>query len=121
MESSASTKGLLEKYYDDLSSKRNWGSLLSDDFLFTGTVAKESRGREPYVNNGFFKRVRSLQVKEMITEGASGFAIINYDLVSPGGKPFSSDVAEFWKAKEGRLESVAIYFDTAAFSKFMSQ
>lgn len=118
---SAKTRGLLNDYYRVLAEGGDWGAFLSDDFLLTGTVVKESTGRGAYVDNGFFKMVRGLRVKGLIVEGEAGFALVNYDLVSPKGRPFSSDVAEFWTAKEGKLDSVAIYFDTAAFSNSMTQ
>jgi ketosteroid isomerase-like protein len=121
MEKSASTRVLLNKYYDGLARKGDWQSLLSENFLLTGSVAKETRGRDAYANLGFWKLVKSLRVKEMIVEGESAFALINYDLISPKGSPFSSDVAEFWKVRDGRLDSIAIYFDTAAFNKSMTQ
>ena len=120
MEASAQTRELVKKYYDGLSIRRGWESLLSDNFLLTGTVAKETRGRDLYANNGFFKLVKGLKVKEMIIEGESAFALVNYDLLSPKGKTLSCDVAEFWKAKNGKLDSVAIYFDTTAFSNFLA-
>lgn len=112
-------KDLLTKYYGGLKGP-GWGELLSDDFLLTGTIAKESRGRQPYVDNPFFKMVRAVRVKEMIVEGEAGFALANYDLVSPKGKVMNCDVAEFWKMKNGSLDSVAIYFDTASFNDFLA-
>jgi ketosteroid isomerase-like protein len=120
MQNSGSTNEILTKYYDALSRKEGWQSLLSDNFLLTGTVAQETRGRDAYVNNAFWKLVKGLKVREMIVEGERAFAIVNYALVSPTGKSFSADVAEFWKLKNGKLDSIAIYFDTAAFSKFMA-
>jgi ketosteroid isomerase-like protein len=117
---SSATRQLLNRYYDSLPTKRGWEDLLSDDFLLTGTVARESRGRDLYIGNAFFRLVRSHRVKEMVVEGGSAFALVNYDLVSPTGKTFSCDVAEHWTALGGRLVSVGIYFDTAAFSSFMS-
>ena len=117
---SEATKDLLNRYYASLETKAGWGALLSDGFLLTGTVAKESRGRDLYISNGFFKLVKGLKVKEMIIEGESAFALVNYDLLSPKGKTLSCDVAEFWKAKNGKLDSVAIYFDTTAFSNFLA-
>lgn len=114
-------KELLKNYYEGLSRKSGWEQLLSENFLFTGTVAKETRSRDVYVNNGFFKLVQGLKVKEMVVEGESAIALVNYDLVSPKGKTLSCDVAEFWKVKNGELDSVAIYFDTTAFSNFMAQ
>lgn len=82
------TKELVDKYYDKLSKKEEWGSLLSDEFLFTGTVAKESRGREAYVNNNFFKVIRSLKVKSMLIDGDNTCAVVSYDFISPKGNNF---------------------------------
>jgi len=114
------TKELLGRYYDDLLSRTDWQTLLSDDFLLSGTVPQESRGRDIYMKNGFFKLVRGLKVKEMIVDGESAFALVTYDLVSPKGKTMKCDVAECWKAKDGLLDSIAIYFDTAAFARFLT-
>ena len=95
--------------------------MVSNDFLLTGTVQKESRGRDAYAKNNFFKLVRGLRVKEMLAEGDRGCALVSYDLVSPSGKSFSCEVAEFWRVQDRRLASVSIYFDTAAFASFMAQ
>jgi ketosteroid isomerase-like protein len=119
-ETMSTVEGLLGEYYSGLSKKGGWGDLLSDDFLLGGTVPRETRGRDAYVNNNFFKLVRGLKVKELVASGEKAFVLVNYDLVSPSGKSFSSEVVEFWRAKDGKLVSVAIYFDTAAFSKFMA-
>ncbi len=114
------TKWLLEEYYRRLERREGWSHLLSEDFLLSGAVAQETRGRDAYVNNGFFRLVRGLKVKELIVDGETGFALVGYDLVSPKGRSFSSDVAELWKARDGKLVSVAIYFDTAGFSRAMA-
>ena len=114
------TKELLDKYYDRLPKKGDWGSLLSDDFLLTGTGVKESKGREAYMKNNFFRGVLGLRIKNMIIDGDSACAIVNYDLMSPKGNKFTADVAEIWKARGGKLISIAIYFDTAYFQKSMS-
>ncbi|MDG6925941.1 MAG: hypothetical protein JRN09_05260 [Nitrososphaerota archaeon] len=120
-ESSSGIKVLLQKYYEAVAKGGGWGQLLSEDFLLSGTIARGSVGRDAYVSNNFFKMVRGLEVKELIAEGKSGFAIVSYEVVSPKGKRFTSEVAEFWKAKDGKLASVAIYFDTAAFEKALAQ
>ncbi len=77
MENSKTTKELLNKYYEGLSRKGDWGSLLSENFLLTGTVAKETRGRDVFVDNMFFKLVKSLKVKKMIIDGESACAVVN--------------------------------------------
>jgi ketosteroid isomerase-like protein len=120
LNTSGETRALLEKYYGGLSSKGDWHSMLSVEILLTGTIAKESTGKEAFVNNNFFKMVRSLKVIEMIVENETACAVVSYDLVSPKGVSFLSDVAEIWNVKDGKLASLAIYFDTAAFQKSLA-
>lgn len=120
MSATESTRELLRRYYEGLGGQVGWDEILAEGLLLSGTVARESKGREAYKTNSFFKLVRTHRVKELITEGAQGFALVNYDLVSPKGKAWSCDVAEFWKAKDGELTSVSIYFDTAAFANFLA-
>jgi ketosteroid isomerase-like protein len=120
MMTSAETRELLNKYYEGLSSKSDWHSMLSDKILLTGTIAKESTEKEAFVNNNFFKMVRSLKVKEMIVENEAACAVVSYDLLSPNGVIFLSEVAEIWKVEDGKLSSLAIYFDTAGFQKSMA-
>ena len=43
------TKELLHNYYVKLSKKEDFGVFLSDDFLLTGTIIKESKGKEEYI------------------------------------------------------------------------
>jgi len=119
LDSSTETREMLKKYYDGLSSKGDWNSMLSEEILLTGTVAKESKGKEPFVNNNFFKMVRSLKIKLLMVENENACALVSYDLMSPKGKSFTSEVAEIWKVKDRKLDSLAIYFDTAAFQKSM--
>ncbi len=117
MDTVSETKEILKKYYEGLSKKGDWHSMLSEEILLTGTIAKESKGKELFVNNNFFKMVKSLKIKQMIVENKNACALISYDLTSPKGNSFSSEVAEIWKIKDGKLASLAIYFDTAAFQK----
>lgn len=108
---------LLNAYYKALLSKGDWHSMLTDDILLTGTVAKESKGKDAFVSNNFFKMIKSLKIKQMIVESQAACVIVDYNLASPKGNSFSSEVAEIWKIKDGKLASLAIYFDTAAFQK----
>jgi ketosteroid isomerase-like protein len=119
MTSSAKTRTLLQKYYDSLSKNEGWQTLLSEDVLLTGTVVQESKGKDAFVHNNFFRMIKGLKVRQMIVENENAFALVRYDLVSPKGTSFSSDVAEIWRIKDNKLVSLTIYFDTAAFAKAM--
>ena len=112
-------KELLDRYYEILKGKGHPGPLLSEDFLLGGTVDKETRGRDGYSDSLFFKYIQSLKVKTLIIEGERACAVVHYELASPKGDTFSCDVAEIWTLKEGKLGSLAMYFDNAAYQKFM--
>ena len=56
----------------------------------------------------------------MLVEDDNACAIVSYDLISPKGNSFKAEIAEIWKIKNGKLDSVAIYFDTAFFQKAIS-
>lgn len=73
-------KNILNLYYENLAKKGDWDYMLADDILLTGTIVKESRGKEQFVNNNFFKMVRDLKVKEMIVEGQKACAAVAYSL-----------------------------------------
>ena len=118
---SQATRRLLASYYEALGKQGDWSGKLSDGFQLSGTVTNETRARDANVSNGFIKMAQGLHVRQLIAEGAKGFALARYDLTSPRGVRFTSDVAEFWTVKDGRLDSVSIYFDTAAFSKHLAQ
>lgn len=113
------TKELLDRYYERLSGKGELGPLLSEDFMLAGTGAKEARGRDAHADNLFFRFVKSLEVKTMIIDGERACAVVHYALVSPQGDGFSCDVAEVWEMKNGKLASLAMYFDTVEYQKFM--
>jgi ketosteroid isomerase-like protein len=43
--------------------------------------------------------------------------LTHYELKHPNGNIFSSDVAEIFTVKNGKITSFEIYFDTAPFPK----
>lgn len=116
-----STKLLLETYYKDFAQKSNWESVIADDFHYTGgdmTKTEPLVGKQAYI--GVIKRFsqvfKSMQVKEMIIQGDNACVIGNYDLMFPNGQEINGNVAELWTAKNGKLQSLTIYFDTLTFA-----
>ena len=77
-------------------------------------------GKTAYIEviNRFSKLFKSMRVKEMIIDGENACVIGNYDYEFPGGKNINGDVAEIWKEKNGKLDSLTIFFDTLSFDKF---
>jgi ketosteroid isomerase-like protein len=115
------TKELLESYYKGLAQKSNWESVLSDDFKFIGgdmTKTTPVIGKAAYVEviKRFSQLFTDMRVKQMIVDSENACVIGNYDFVFPNGKSINGDVAEIWKVKNGKLDSLTIYFDTLSFS-----
>ena len=122
MANSKTTKELLDTYYQGFAKKEGWESVISDDFVFTADNMEKddtNKGKEAYQNiiARFSKLYQNMRVKRMIIEGDNASAIANYDYIFPNGKHISGDVAEFWTAKNGKLTSLHIYFDTLTFDK----
>ena len=114
------TKELLEEYYKGFAEKANWEHVIADDFKYLGgdmTKIEPIVGKQGYIEviNRFSKVFKSMHVKEMIIQGDSACVIGNYDFRFPNGKEINGNVAELWTAKNGKLQSLTIYFDTLAF------
>jgi len=116
------TKELLETYYKGFAQKKDWESVISDDFKFTGGDMIKSTpvtGKMAYIEviKRFSQLFTAMRVKEMIIEGDNACVIGNYDYVFPNGNSINGNVAEIWKAKNGKLDSLTIFFDTLTFSE----
>ncbi|PSL45555.1 ketosteroid isomerase-like protein [Chitinophaga niastensis] len=122
MENSTSTKQLLETYYKGFAQKEGWESVISDDFKFIGgdmTKTAPIVGKAAYIEviKRFSRVFQTMRVKEMIIEGENACVIGNYDYTFPNGVSINGDVAEIWKAKNGKLDALTIFFDTHTFDK----
>ena len=120
MEKSTETKQLLEVYYKGFAEKANWESVIADDFRYTGGDIKQEVliGKQTYVDviKRFSQVFTSMRVKQMIVEGDNACVIGNYDFKFPNGQEMNGNVAELWTTKNGKLQSLTIYFDTLTFA-----
>lgn len=122
MENHKTTKELLDIYYHGFANKEGWESVISEDFKFTADNMEKvdlNTGKETYLNiiARFSRLFHDMRIKRLIIDGENASVIANYDYIFPNGKHLSGDVAEFWTAKDGKLDSLQIYFDTLTFDK----
>jgi len=116
------TTELLESYYEGFARKEGWETVISDDFKFVGG---DMMDRTPVTGKGgyievirrFSKLFTSMKVKKMIVNGDSAFVLAGYGYVFPGNKKIKGDVAELWEVRQGKLDSLTIYFDTLTFHR----
>lgn len=114
-------KDLLNIYYKGFAEKANWETVIADDFQFVGgdmTNATTVVGKLAYIEiiKRFSKVFESMSVKEMIIKENRACVIGNYNFQFPNGKKNNGNVAEIWTAKDGKLKSLTIYFDTLTFA-----
>lgn len=117
------TKELLDIYYKGFAEKSGWENVIANEFKFVGgdmTKTTPVIGKSAYIEviNRFSKLFKNMRVKEMIIDGDNACVIGNYDYEFPGGKNINGDVAEIWKVKNDKLDSLTIFFDTLSFDKF---
>jgi len=120
MEKSQQTRQLLETYYEGFSKKFNWESVIAEDFQYDGGDMNNTQpivGKQAYIDiiKRFSQRFESMCVKKMIIEGDTASVIGNYDFQFPNGHKINGNVAEFWTVKNGKLQSLTLYFDTLTF------
>ena len=120
MENQTITKQLLDNYYQGFAAKANWEDTIADDFQYVGgdmTNTKPVVGKQAYVEiiKRFSQRFQSMRVKQMIIEGDKASVIGNYDFQFPNGQEINGNVSENWTVKNGKLQSLTLYFDTLTF------
>ena len=120
MDNQATTRQVLETYYKGFAAKANWDSVIADDFEYVGGDMNNTKpvvGRQAYVEiiKRFSQRFEAMRVKQMIVEGDKASVIGNYDFQFPNGFKINGNVSENWTVKNGKLQSLTLYFDTLTF------
>ena len=113
-------KQLLETYYKGFAEKANWENTIADDFEYIGgdmNNIKPVVGKQAYIEiiKRFSQRFESMRVKQMIVEGDKASVIGNYDFQFPNGGKINGNVSELWTIRNGKLQSLTLYFDTLTF------
>jgi ketosteroid isomerase-like protein len=114
-------KELLEIYYKGFAEKANWESVIAEDFQFMGgdmTKNEPLIGKQAYIEviKRFSQVFTAMRVNEMIIQGNAACVIGNYDFKFPNGQKINGNVSEVWTAKDNKLQSLTIYFDTLTFA-----
>ena len=113
-------KEIVQRYFEELTRKGNWESMLSDNMEFTRYTSpvKQVVGKAAYLESTkrFFSMIKELEVRDLIIEGTRACALTRYQLQGPAGS-FQSDVAEVFTVTNGKISALAIYFDSSPFPK----
>src|SRR5439155_25242837 len=90
----------------------NRETFLSDDLTFTSYTSpiKRVSGRAAYLDatKRFYSMIGSMEVRDLLVDGVKACALTRYELRPPAGPPFSSDVAEVFEVRDGKIVSFDI-------------
>jgi ketosteroid isomerase-like protein len=115
------TRNTVADYFDRLRTKSGWEALLSEDLDFTqfSSPVRRIKGKAAYLDTTkrFYASMAALEVKALLVEGNRACAFTEYQLQPPGVPAFSTNVAEVFDVKDGKIASFQIYFDSAPFPK----
>jgi ketosteroid isomerase-like protein len=115
------TRETIEGYFGSLKQRKGWEAFLADEMVFTSFTSpvKEIRGNVAYLDSTkrFYSMIKEFQVRDLLVDGRKACALTRYELQPPVGSAFTSDVAEIYEVRDGRIVSFGIYFDSAPFPK----
>ncbi|MDH5544420.1 MAG: nuclear transport factor 2 family protein [Gammaproteobacteria bacterium] len=94
----------------------HWQSLVSDDVVFTGPV-EQVRGKDDFIklNLDFFKMVVAYDLHHQAAGENTVATEGTIKIKSPKGNELAFDLAEFYNIKDGKIQSVSIYYDPREF------
>jgi ketosteroid isomerase-like protein len=115
------TRDTIQGYFRRLGEKGGWEAFLSEDMAFTSFTSppKEVQGRSAYLEatRRFYSMITRVRVRDLIVDGSRATALTRYELQPPAGSPFTSDVAEVFEVRDGKIRSFGIYFDSSPYPK----
>lgn len=106
-------KELLEIYYKGFAQKSGWEHTLADDFVFVMNDGEPLLGKAAYVEicKKYSSTYQTMRVIRTIVEGNDACVIVSYDWILPDGNTKTGNEIEIWKAENGFLKELKIYFN----------
>jgi ketosteroid isomerase-like protein len=122
MTTQATTKEIVQQYLTHVQKRGDWASLIADDMVFTSHAGpgRQITGRDEFLQatSRFYAMIVDAHVNDIIVSGEKACALTRYRLQPPNGAAaFASDVAEIFTVRNGKIDSLAIYFDAAPYPK----
>lgn len=114
------TRQTIDNYFTALKTGDRWQDHLADhvELINLGaTPVEHVTGRNAYVEStqGFYALAKSVDVQEIIIDGNRACVLTLYHLQPPVGETFTSNIAEVFTVDDDKIQSLAIYFDSAPF------
>ena len=96
----------------------SWKQFIADDITFNGPAAQVS-GVQAFVelNEGFMSMVRGNRMKKAVEVDNFVITQVEIDVAMPSGKTITLDMSEWYETKDGKIQSIKVYYDAEEFRK----
>ena len=96
-----------------LNGSEDWKALLADDAQLHGPLASVE-GKDAFiaVNEPFFASIQRSELRELVIDGRRVLTRIETTIMTPAGEDLTLRVAEWYTIKDGKIQSLEVYFDT---------
>ncbi len=117
------TKTVVEGFFDAMYAQNGWEAFISDEVTFEGPLMAPIKGKEAFieVTKQFLQNQNQAKVRNIIMDGDSACVMTNYKMGHPDVAILDLDACEIVQLKDGKVESMEIYFDSQKLTEFMAK
>ncbi|NQX80637.1 MAG: nuclear transport factor 2 family protein [Flavobacteriaceae bacterium] len=117
------TKITVENFFEAMYAKKGWEELVTEEVLFEGPFTPLMKGKESFmqITNQFLGNMYKAKVRNMIVQDDTACVLASYQLGHPDMAILDLDACEIIKVKDGKVDSMEIYFDSQKLASFMSK
>ena len=96
----------------------SWKQFIAENITFNGPAAQVS-GIQAFIelNEGFMSMVRGNRMSKAVEVDNYVITQIEIDVAMPSGKTITLDMSEWYETKDGKIQSIKVYYDAEEFRK----
>ena len=96
----------------------SWKQFIAENIKFNGPAAQVS-GIQAFIelNEGFMSMVRGNRMNKAVEVDNYVITQIEIDVAMPSGKTITLDMSEWYETKDGKIQSIKVYYDAEEFRK----
>ena len=96
----------------------SWKQFIAENITFNGPAAQVS-GIQAFIelNEGFMTMVRGNRMNKAVEVDNYVITQVEIDVAMPSGKTITLDMSEWYETKDGKIQSIKVYYDAEEFRK----
>jgi hypothetical protein len=110
---------VVQSFGDGMASGTNsWKKFIADTITFDGPAAQVS-GMKEFIelNEGFMSMVRGNRMQKAVEVDNYVITQVEIDVAMPSGKTITLDMSEWYETKDGKIQSIKVYYDAEEFRR----